>query len=126
MGGDFFLERRYLTLVGGFRAVAGNTAAAGTWLKAAMLNLDDAFDDRRPMPEGLENASFYHVVALPRHSRAACCPKPTFFCTAQDPCAIVFVEIIDSARHRPRRLLGATREISGFAKKLLQYQSQKG
>ena len=38
--------------------------------------------------KSLENATFYHGVALPRQSCAVCCQNPTFFCTAHDPCAI--------------------------------------
>jgi len=35
--------------------------------------------------KSLENATFYHGVALPRQSCAACCQNPTYFCTAHTP-----------------------------------------
>jgi hypothetical protein len=35
--------------------------------------------------ESLENAKFYHGVALPRQSLASCCGIPVFFCTPPTP-----------------------------------------
>jgi len=40
----------------------------------------------RPMArKSLENATFYHGVALPRQSSTGCCQNPTFFCTGLTP-----------------------------------------
>src|SRR5262249_44829353 len=52
--------------------------------------------------------------------------KPRFLLHPPDPCAIVFVETKDSARMRPGKVCGATREFAGFAKELVQNQSQRG
>jgi hypothetical protein len=77
--------------------------------------------------ESLENAKFYHGVALPRQSLAIVLRKPGFFLRPQKPLCYSFCGNKGfCGRIRLGMVCGAAREFAEFAKERVQNQSQRG